>query len=296
MTVKIVTDSGCDLPESVLEEYGITMVPVDVIHEGKVYKDRVDISHDELFEMLEREPTVPTSAAPPPGYFTAAYERLAEETDEIVSLHLTSQHSAVYDSARKGSENVKRKCRIEVVDTQSISMGLGLLAMDAAEAANSGLSLDGVVELVKRIMPRIRLFGAFDTMRYLTLGGRISKVIGNLGTTLRVRPLLTVNEGRISLAGVARTYKQAVERLVAFNEKLGEIEKWSVVYSTGRDVAEAVAERLSRLCPPGKVPIARLGPALGVHGGPGTIITAAKLRVRSVADQAHNILHRRLPL
>ena len=296
MTVKIVTDSTCDLPDSVLEELGITMVPADVIHEGKVYKDRVDISQDEVFEMLEREPNVPTTAAPPPGYFTEAYERLAEETDEIASLHVTSEHSAVYDSALKGSENVKRKCRIEVVDTRMISMGLGFLAMDAAEAANGGLSLDGVVELVKRMMPRMRLYLAFDTLRYLTLGGRINRVIGNLGTTLKIRPLLTMRDGRLCLAGVARTYKQAVERLVAFNEKLGEIEKWSVVYSTGRDVAEAVADRLSRLCPPGRVPIARLGPALGVHGGPGAIVTAAKLRVRSVADQAHNILHRRLPL
>lgn len=278
MTVRIVTDSACDLPDAVLEELGITMVPADVIYEGKVYKDRVDISYDELYEMLEHGATVPTTAAPPPAYFTEVYERLAEETDEILSLHLTSEHSAIYDSALKGCENVSGSCRIEVLDTRALTMGVGLLAMDAAEAANRGASLGDVLDLVRQQIPRMRLFAGFDTMRYLTLGGRINKVVGSLGTTLRVRILLTVRDGRIRPAGVARTYKQAIERVASLAEKVGDIEEWSVVYSTVRDAAETVAERLSRICPPGRVPIARLGPGLGVHGGPGAVLVAIKAR------------------
>ena len=127
----------------------------------------------------------------------------------------------------------------------------------------------------------MRLYAAFDTMRYLTLGGRVNGVIGAIsaiGTTLRVKLLLTMRDGRLRPAGVARTYPRAIDRLVSLTEKLGEVEEWSVVYSTGRDTAEAVAERLARICPPGRVPVARLGPALGVHGGPGAIITVAKTR------------------
>ena len=280
MTVKIVTDSTCDLPDSALEKLGITMVPADVIYEGKVYKDRVDISFDELYEILERGPNVPTTAAPPPAYFTEAYERLAGETDEIVSLHVTSEHSAVFDAALRGSENVTSNCRVEVVDTRLLTMGMGLLVMDAAEAANRGASLEEVIGLVKREIPLMRIYAAFDTMRYLTLGGRINRIVGNLGTTLRVRLLLTVRDGRLQPAGVARTYKRAIERLASLIEKVGEIEEWSVVYSTERDVAEAVAERLSKICPPGRVPIARLGPGLGVHGGPGAVLAVAKARAQ----------------
>jgi len=281
MTVRIVTDSACDLPTSALEEFEISMVPANVVYQGRAYKDRVDISQDELFRLLEDGTEVPTTAAPPPAYFTEVYERLAEETDEIVSLHATSEHSALYDSALRGSENVSKPCRIEVVDTRLLSMGQGILAMDAAEAARRGASLDEVVGLVKREIPLLRLYAAFDTMRYLMLGGRVNGVIGAIraiGTTLRVKLLLTMRDGRLRPAGVARTYPRAIDRLVSLMGKLVELEEWSVVYSTERGQAEAVAERLAGICPAGRVPVARLGPALGVHGGPGAILTVAKVR------------------
>ena len=277
MVVKVVTDSTCDLPDSVLQERGITMVPATVVYRGKAYRDRVDISYDRLFEILQYEDEVPTTAAPPPAHFSQAYERLAEGADGIISLHVTSEHSGICDSASRGSENVGKACRIRVLDTRQISMGIGLLALDAAEAAAQGAALEEIVALVERNIPCMRLYGAFDTMRYLTLGGRMNRTIGNLGTVLRIKPLLTVKSGRIIRAGLARTYSHAIDRVVSMTLEAGEIEEWSVVYSTDRDVADEIAGRLSRACPPGRVPIARLGPALGVHGGPGAILVAAKL-------------------
>jgi DegV family protein with EDD domain len=278
MSARVVTDSACDLPTSVLEQLGISMVPADVIHRGHAYKDRVDISHDKLFSLLEQGSEVPTTAAPSPGSFTEVYNRLAEETDEIVSLHTTSEHSAIYDAALRGSENVTQPCRIQVVDSRQISMGLGFLAMDAAEAARDGASLKEVVQQVRREIPLIHLYAAFDTMRYLTLGGRVNRLIGTLGTTLNVKLLLTIRDGRLRLAGVARTFPRAIDRLVSLMEKLGELEEWSVVYTTNREEAETLAQRLSQISPPGRVPMTRLGPGLGVHGGPGALITVTKVR------------------
>ena len=261
MTVRVVTDSTCDLPSSVLQELEIGMVPADVVHRGRAYKDRVDISHDELFDLLERDDEVPTTAAPPPASFTEVYEGLAEETDEIVSLHVTSEHSAIYDAARRGSENVTKRCNIEVIDSRQLSMGLGFLAMDAAEATKRGASLTEVTELVRQEIPLIRVYAVFDTMRYLMLGGRVNKVIGTLGTTLKVKLLLTVRNGRLRPAGIARTYPAALERLASLTEKLEALEEWSVAYTTNQEDAQAVAEHLGR-APPDACPRPGWGLAL----------------------------------
>jgi DegV family protein with EDD domain len=278
MTVRIVTDSTCDLPASVLQELEISMVPADVVHRGRAYKDRVDISHDDLFDLLERDYEVPTTAAPPPASFTEVYEGLARETDEIVSLHVTSEHSAICDAARRGSENVTKRCQIEVIDSRQLSMGLGFLAMDAAGAAKRGASLTEVAELIRREIPLIRLYAVFDTMRYLMLGGRVNKVIGTLGTTLKVKLLLTVRDGRLRPAGIARTYPAALDRLASLTEQLEDLEEWSVAYTTNEGDARVVAERLGHVGSPRRVPLTRVGPGLGVHGGPGALLTAAKLQ------------------
>lgn len=277
MVIKVVTDSTCDLPDSVLEEKGIAMVPATVVYKGRAYRDRVDISCDRIFEILRAGGEVPTTAAPPPAHFSQVYGQFAGDGDGIISLHVTSEHSGIFDSALRGSENVGKACKICVVDTRQVSMGIGLLALDAAEAAAQGASLDEIMALVQRNIPRVRIFGAFDTMRYLALGGRINRALGNVGTVLKIRPLLTAKSGRIVRAGLARTYAGAIDRVVSMTLEAGEIEEWSVVYSTDRDVADEVAARLGRVCPPGRVPVARLGPALGIHGGPGAILVAAKL-------------------
>jgi DegV family protein with EDD domain len=278
MTVRIVTDSTCDLPDSTLQKFNITMVPASVVWQGRAYKDRVELSHDQLFAWLEQGDKVPTTAAPPPAYFSETFRRLAEETKEIVSLHVTSEHSAVYDVAQKGRDAVANGCRIEVIDTRLVSMAMGLVVLDAARTANRGASMEEVLNAVRNSVSHVREYAAFDTMRYLTLGGRVNRVVGNLGTTLKIRPILTITDGRIKLAGLARTYGQAIERVKSFVEKVGRVEEWSVVYSTDRAEAERLAEYMTRLCPMGEVPITRLGPALGVHGGPGSVVVAVKLK------------------
>ena len=145
-------------------------------------------------------------------------------------------------------------------------MGLGFLAMDAAEAAERGASLREVVELIREEIPLMHLYAAFDTMRYLMLGGRVNKVIGILGTTLKAKLLLIVRDGRLRPAGITRTYPRALERLLSLTEKLEALEEWSVAYTTNGEDARAVAEHVGQICSPGRVPVTRLGPALECTG------------------------------
>jgi len=142
--VKIVTDSTSDIPSQVAQALGITIVPAYIHFGDRAYRDRVDISEDELYQRLVDGPVHPTTSAPSPGDFAEAYSRLAQESDEIVSIVVTSKQSAVYDSALLGKETARGKCRIEVIDSGSVTMGLGLMAIAAAEVAQAGGGIEEV--------------------------------------------------------------------------------------------------------------------------------------------------------
>lgn len=286
MTVKIVTDSTSDLSPQVAEELGITVVPVYVRFGEKVYRDGVDISQDEFYQKLAESPVHPSTAAPSPGEFARVYEEAAQETDEIVSIHLTSKHSATYDSALQGRALVRRGCRIEIVDSLSVSMGLGLIAMGAARLANGGEGLPGVMDEVRQAIPRIRLLGVLDTLKYLLRGGRIGKSKTLLGTLLNVKPLLTMRDGELVPSGLARTRAKGIERLFDFVKNALNVQEVAIVHSTTPDEASLLRERIGSIVAKEQIHAARLGPALGVHGGPGTLILALREKVSSIRQEA----------
>jgi len=276
MTVKIVTDSTSDIPSQIAQALGVTIVPAYIHFGNKSYRDRVDISEDELYQKLVEGPMHPTTSTPSPGDFAEVYSRLAQESDEIVSIAVTSKGSALYDAALLGKQTVRGKCRIEVIDSQSISMGLGLLTIAAAKTAQAGESIEEVVKVVRQAIPKTHLLGAFDTTKYMLKGGRLAKVTLSLGAMLRVKPMLTIREGDVIPAGLVRTRTKAIERLYEFAEKHLPIEDLAIVYSTTPEEAQALAEQIKPLIPGRQPLIARLGPALGVHGGPGALIVALR--------------------
>jgi len=201
MTVKIVTDSTADLPAQLAEELGITVVPVYLRFGDKVYRDRVDMSEDEFYQKLVESPIHPTTSQPTPADFTEVYQKLSQEADGIVSIQVTSKLSGTYNSALQGREIAGVRCHIEVVDSLSTSMGLGLIAMAAARLAEVGESLQTVVEEVRQSIPHIHMLGVFDTLKYLLRGGRISKAKALLGSVLNVKPLITMRNGELFPAG-----------------------------------------------------------------------------------------------
>jgi DegV family protein with EDD domain len=271
MTVKVVTDSTADLPASVIDELGITVVPLYVRFGEKVYRDRVDISHDEFYQRLQHGPVHPNTTQPTPQDFTEVYQSLAGEADGIVSIHISSKLSGTVNSAVQGKADVEKECPIEVVDSQVTTMGLGMLAILAAEAAKSGKSLTEIVELVKSTIPYIHILFFVDTLKYLQLGGRIGKASALLGAILNVKPMMALKDGELIPAGNVRTRSKGARRLVDFAGSATDIKDIAVIYSTTPDEAQALVESLAPVFSKEKITVARLGPVVGVHAGTGTL-------------------------
>jgi DegV family protein with EDD domain len=274
MTVKIVTDSTADLPDELVKEMGITVVPIYVRFGEEVLRDRVDISEDEFYERLQHDPVHPNTTQPTPQDFVDVYQKLSADADGIVSIHISGKLSGTCSSALQAKGMVVKECSVEVVDSETLSMALGLVVITAAEAAKAGKSLDEVVEAAKQAMPKMHLLFLLDTLKYLLLGGRIGKAKALLGSVLNVKPMLTVKDGELVPAGQARTRAKGMDKLFEFVKEVADIQDLAVVYNTTPDEAQALAERIGSVFDREKIRIARVGPGLGVHGGPGAMIVA----------------------
>ncbi len=277
MPIRIVTDSTADLTLDIATALGITVVPVYVRFGNEVYRDGVDISHDEIYRRLQTDRLHPTTSQPSPGDFARVYRQLAREADTIVSVHVTSKLSGTYQSALQGKELARVRARIEVIDSASVTLGLGLMAQAAARLAAAGASLSHILGELQDAIENTRLLGLFDTLRYLVRGGRIGKARALVGSVLNVRPLITMRNGELVPAGLVRTRARGLDRLVSFVRSTLHIRDLAVVYSTTPDEADTLRSRLGAFFRNQElIQIARLGPALGVHGGPGTLAVALR--------------------
>jgi len=274
MTVKIVTDSSADLPPQLAQQLGITVVPLYVRFGSEVYRERVDISDDEFYQRLLHGPTHPVTIQPSPQDFVNAYQELSPEADGIVSIHISSKLSGTCNSALQGKEMTDKGCPIEVVDSQLVSVGLGLISMAAATVAKTGADLQRVVEEVKQTIPNSHLLCLIDTLKYLLLGGRIGKAKALVGSLLKVKPLLTLKEGETVPVGQARSRSKGIERLFDFVKNATDIQDLAVAYSTTLDEAQALAERMGSIFTKEPIKVVRLGTTLGVHLGPGALVVA----------------------
>jgi len=205
--------------------------------------------------------------------------------DEIVSIQVTSKLSGTYNSALQGRELAATGCRIEVVDSLSMSMGLGLIAMAAARLAEAGEGLQGVMAEIRQAIPNVHLLGVLDTLKYLLRGGLIGKARALLGSVLNVKPLLTMRDDELVPAGQARTRSKGVERLFDFVKGALNIQELGVVHSTTPDEAGSLKERIGSIFDKRRIHLTRLGPALGVHCGPGTLILALREKVSSTRQE-----------
>jgi DegV family protein with EDD domain len=276
MVVKIVTDSTADLSPEMARELGITVVPVYIRFGGKTYRDGIDIGCDEFYRRLTTSNVLPTTSQPAPADFASAFTLLAGERDDIISIHLSRKTSGTYDAALQGKEIAGLLSRIEVIDSLSVSMGLGLIAITAARVAMAGANLREVLGKVKETIPHIRMMGVFDTLKYLVLGGRIGKAKALAGSLLHVKPLITMREGELVPAGMARTRTAAIERILDMVKSSRKVEEVGITYSTTPTEAVSLRGRLGSILAKEVIHITRLGPALGVHTGPGTLILALR--------------------
>lgn len=275
MVVKIVTDSSADLPVKLAKELGVSIVPLYVRFGEKVFRDRVDITDDEFYSRLTSGNVHPSSIQPSPQDFAAVYQELSRESEGIISIHISSKLSGTFNSASQAKTTIKG-CPIEVIDSEILSMGLGIVVIEAAKLANSGANLKDISLFTKQALVNIRLIGLLDTLKYVLLGGRIGKAKALVGTLLNVKPLLSLKDGEVIPAGQVRSRNKGIERLLEFVKNGRNITNLSVVYNTTPDEAEMLADRIAgeNIIARDKIIISRIGALLGVHVGPGTLIIA----------------------
>lgn len=265
--IRIVTDSSCDLPPALAESHSITVVPLTIRFGDIEYTDRVDLSSEGFWSMMATSTDLPETAAPSAGAFAAAYRRLAEEgADGIVAVTLSSRMSATYQAAVLGAES-EPSIPVRVVDSTTVSMGLGLIALATSRAAERGLGLEALAEEASRNAGRARLLAALDTLDMLRRGGRIGGAQALLGGLLDIKPLITVDGGVVSAAGRVRTRSKAVDALVASLAGTNP-ESVAVLYTSPADVG-LLQDRLAIR----GIPIVPclLGAVVGTHTGPGTL-------------------------
>ncbi len=268
MTVKIVTDSLGDIPSEVAEELGIAVIPLNVLFGEGVYRDGVDLTTDEFYDKLIHSKILPTTKIPSLDVFVQTYDRLAEETDEIAVIANSHKLSATYEAMLQAIGLMKRKCRVEVVDSLWAVMAQGLIVIAAAKAAQAGASLDEVVALARKNIPRVDVRMAFDTLDYLEEGGRIGKARAFAGSKLKVTPILGIKDGEVFPFAREHSRARAIDYLYDFAASFSHIDEMAVEHATTPDEADGLVKRLSAKFPKERIYRSRVSPVIGVHVGP----------------------------
>jgi len=274
MMVKIVTDSVSDLPSEVANRLGISVVPLNVRFGTEVYRDGIDLTSEQFYHKLEHSKILPTTTVPTPSAFAEVYNKLAEETDEILVITLSSKLSATYEVALQSIGLMKRKCRIEVIDSQWAVMAQGILATAAAKAANAGASLEEVVKLTRNNISRVDFRAAFDTLEYLKRGGRIGKAQAFLGSMLRVNPIIGLRDGEVFPFARERSRTKAIDYLYNFAMSFSHIDEMAVEDATTPKDTERLVERLSTKFPKERIYQSKASPTVGTHTGPHLLVVS----------------------
>lgn len=280
-TIRIVTDSACDLPQALVDKYQIAVVPLSIRFGDEELLDREQLSPAEFWARCAQSPTLPETAAPAPGQFTAAYQRLVDEgATGIVVVNLSGAMSATIQSAELAAKSFEG-APVRIVDSRSCTMGLGTIVLAAAEAAEAGAGLDQITALATDLAGRTRVFGAVDTLENLKKGGRIGGAKALLATALAIKPIIQVVDGKVEEYGKQRTRSKALKFLA---DKVAEstagdptrIEHLAVLQADCTDVDEFVA--MLRPHYPGEIVVGEIGPVVGTHAGRGTIGVAFQVR------------------
>jgi DegV family protein with EDD domain len=274
MPVKIVTDSVADIPAQIVQELGITVIPVLVRFGEETYRDGIDMTTDQFYEKLVKSEVMPTTSVPSLDMFARTYAKLAEETDEILAIMLSAKLSGLYNAALQSAQLVEGNCRIMVVDSGCAVMAQGFVVIKAARAAKDGATLDEILEIVRQNLPRVEMRAAFDTLEFLKRGGRIGKAQAFMGSVLKINPVITLKDGVVEPAGRARSRSKAIDLLYDFAAGYSHIEELAVEGAACPEDVDHMVERLSAIFPKERILRSRTTPVIGTHTGPGLLLVA----------------------
>jgi DegV family protein with EDD domain len=272
MTTRIITDSACDLPEHVVQDLNIIVVPLTIRFGEREYVDGRDLDAASFWQLVSRSDTLPATAAPAPGDFAVAYQRALDEgAHEVVVITLSGELSGTLSSAQVAARDAVLP--VEVVDSRSVTMGQGLTVMVCAEAAARGATGGDVAALARDLAGRTRVLGALDSLEHLRKGGRIGGAKAMLASALSIKPLIDVRNGRVEEGGRQRTRSKALSWLVEQVRNTPHIERLAVLHAECADVDAFVQalRGLGRQDLTDSLVIGDLGPVVGSHAGPGTI-------------------------
>ncbi len=271
--VRVVTDSAADIPRELARELGITVVPLRVHMGGRTYLDGVDISGEAFYHELEATRSVTTTSLPSLGSFEQAYRQITGDGYDVVSIHMSSKLSGTFNAALMAStgDDIPAES-IAVVDTHTLCMAQGWVAIEAAEAAHAGASMEEVERVAENAVGRVALYGALETLEYVMKSGRVSRLPGTVGTLLSIKPVLTtLPNGEATILERVRTRKKVLERLVELTAELGPLSRLAVMHGADPEGAAQLLEMLKPLNPPEPVLVGHIGAVLGTHIGPGGV-------------------------
>ena len=272
--VKVVTDSCSDMTPQLVQEFGITVIPLYVQFGDETYRDNIDLSTEEFYHKLEISKIHPTTSTATPADFANLFNKLAEETKEILAITLSEKFSATYEAALQGKAMVSKDCRIEVIDSKAGAGAQMLLVILAAQMARAGASLDNIVDQVKRAIPRVHIRMSFDTLEYLRKGGRIGKAQAFLGSLLKVNPIVGVKDGATFPIARSRNRTEAMDFLVNFVKGFSQVEAVAIEDATTPNDLQILIERLKDVVPPERIYRSKVSPVVGTHVGPHVLAVA----------------------
>jgi DegV family protein with EDD domain len=264
--VRIVTDSSCDLTQQEADDLGVEIVPLSIRFGTEEYTDRRDLSVEDFYKKMASNEKLPETAAPAPGAFEQAFRNAADAgADAIVCLTISSQLSATMQSAQAAAKAFDA-IPVHVIDSRSITSGLGTQVILASKAAADGADIDAVLALVHDLIARTRVFGTLNTLENLKKGGRIGGAKALLGSVLSIKPVVDISSGAVEEAGKARTRRKAFGALHDRIKLDGAVEHLAVVHGEAGDVGDFLALITADL-PSEKVRVGKIGPVIGTHGG-----------------------------
>lgn len=279
MSIRIVTDSNCDLPKHLVDQYRIAVVPLYINIGTESYLDGVDLSREAFYQGLRGFKAHPTTSVPSPGQFFEAYRNLVSEgATGILSIHISKTLSAVVNSARLAAEEID-SVAVTVFDSGQLTLGTGLQVVAAAKAAAEGRSVEEIVEMLEELGRRTHVFAVLDTLEFMRRSGRLSRFQFGLGSLLQVKVIIMMHQGEVNIERV-RTRGRAMERLIGLVSELAPFQELALVHTHAPAEAEELRKQAEPLFPEYPAPLSvEVTPVIGAHIGPGAIgFTAIQAR------------------
>ena len=270
MTLRVATDSTCDLPDSVVSEYGIPVVPLYLNFGDEGYLDGVELSRQDFYRKLVESEVSVSTAAPAPDVFRRAYEKLAAEgATQVLSIHVSESLSGILGVAKVAARETTA-VPVHVFDSRQLSLGTGFLVEVAAKAASEGRPLEEILAELDGQIQRTHVFAALDTLEFLRRSGRMNGLVAGLGSILQIKPILRMYDGNASSERV-RTRGKAIDRLIRILGEIAPLERAAIVHANAVERAQALREETKHLLPAGEIPMVDITPVIGAHVGPGAV-------------------------